>query len=93
MNFFIPYFFAAMFIAYFIRIHFANPGCFPDIHLVERIRPSKSEAFLHFSAVHMKNCFSCEGGLSPLNGGDSEDITRSSAAVQIGCGGACEGAV
>jgi hypothetical protein len=30
-----------------------------------------------------------EGSLSPLSGGDSEDTTRSPAAVQIGCGGAC----
>lgn len=39
----------------------------------------------------MKNCFSCEGGLSPLSGGDSENNTRSPAAVQIGFGGACKG--
>ncbi|MCO4273542.1 hypothetical protein NG701_03725, partial [Pseudarthrobacter sp. HLT3-5] len=42
MNSFASLFFAAMFIAYFILIHFANPGYFPDIHSVERIRPSKS---------------------------------------------------
>jgi len=39
----------------------------------------------------MKNCFSCEGGLSPLTGGDSENNTRSPVAVQIGLGGACIG--
>ncbi|HEY8754318.1 MAG TPA: hypothetical protein VIM40_11815, partial [Arthrobacter sp.] len=51
MNSFVSLFFAAMFIAYFILIHFANPGYFPDVHSVERIRPTKSEAFHHISCV------------------------------------------
>ncbi|MFJ5697604.1 hypothetical protein, partial [Arthrobacter sp. NPDC093139] len=46
--YFVSHFFAAMFIAYFIHIHFANPGCFPEIHFVNRIRPALLEALLHF---------------------------------------------
>jgi hypothetical protein len=51
--------------------------------------PITNGSFSSFHALHMKNRFSSEGGLSPLSGGDSEDITRSPAAVQIGCEGAC----
>ncbi|MFB8371857.1 hypothetical protein ACFC25_21110, partial [Pseudarthrobacter sp. NPDC055928] len=35
MNSFVSHFFAAMFPSYFIHIHFANPGYFPDIHSAE----------------------------------------------------------
>ncbi|WP_285245889.1 hypothetical protein, partial [Pseudarthrobacter sp. fls2-241-R2A-127] len=31
----IPYFFAAMFLSYFIHIHFCKSGDFPGIHSVE----------------------------------------------------------
>jgi hypothetical protein len=48
----------------------------------------KVKHFINSRAVHMMNCFSFEGGLSPLSGGDSENNTRSPAAVQIGFGGA-----
>jgi hypothetical protein len=44
MNSFVSLSFAAMFIAYFIHIHFANPGYSLEIHFVERIRPAKFEA-------------------------------------------------
>jgi hypothetical protein len=44
MNFFVSLSFAAMFTAYFIHFHFANPGFSLEIRLVERIRPAKLEA-------------------------------------------------
>jgi hypothetical protein len=60
-NLFVPHFFAAMFIAYFIHIHFANPGYFPDIHFRKTNPPSTIESFSSFSALNMKNCFSVKG--------------------------------
>ena len=50
--------------------------------------PSTNGSFSSFM-LEVEELLLSEGGLSPLSGGDSEDITRSPAAVQIGCGGAC----
>jgi hypothetical protein len=83
---FASHFFAAMFPAYFIHFHFANPGCFPVIHPVKPNPPITMGSFSSFHALHMKNCFSVEGVCSPLSGGDSENDTRSPGAVQIGPG-------
>jgi hypothetical protein len=46
MNSFASLSFAAMFTAYFIHIHFANPGYSPEFHSMEWIRPAKCEANL-----------------------------------------------
>ncbi|MFX1819902.1 hypothetical protein PV768_08935, partial [Pseudarthrobacter sp. CC4] len=70
-------------------------GCFPGIHSAERIRPSKTGAISSVSASAHREVASLFGGGWSLffrfSGGDSENITRSPAAVQIGCGGACRG--
>ena len=51
-------------------------------------QPITNGSFSSFMLV-VEELLLSEGSLSPLSGGDSEDITRSPAAVQIGCGGAC----
>jgi hypothetical protein len=58
MNSFVSLSFAAMFIAYFIHIHFANPGYSLEIHFVERIRPAKFEAIFHIRVQRRQICFS-----------------------------------
>ena len=63
--------------------------------LFSRYSLPRNESAQHHWKLFFIQCFAheelllSEGGLSPLSGGDSEDITRSPAAVQIGCGGAC----
>ncbi|WP_364747501.1 hypothetical protein [Arthrobacter sp. LAR12-1-1.1] len=44
-EFFISFFFAAMFTAYFIHFHFANPRFSSEFHFMERIRPAELKQF------------------------------------------------
>ncbi|MHA7224070.1 hypothetical protein ACX80S_17410 [Arthrobacter sp. RHLT1-20] len=87
MNSFVSLFFAAMFTAYFIHFHFANPGYSLEIHFAERIRPTNMKQFFISTPGGGRIASLFSGGWPPLIGGDSEDITRSSPAVQIGLEG------
>src|SRR6476620_6447063 len=53
------------------------------------MNPPSTKRSFSSNMFELEELLLSEGGLSPLSGGDSEDITRSPAAAQIGCGGAC----
>jgi hypothetical protein len=89
VNSFVSLSFAAMFTAYFIHIHFANPGYSLEVRIVKRIRPAKREAIILSAQCRDQIASLFSGGWPPLFGGDSEDITRSSPAKQISREGAC----
>ncbi|MEQ4520250.1 hypothetical protein ABLI39_12930, partial [Pseudarthrobacter sp. B907] len=61
VNSFASFFFAAMYLAYFIHFHFANPEVFPNFTSSKRIRPAKFEAISISRIVCKKNCFSLLG--------------------------------
>jgi len=58
VNSFASFFFAAMYLAYFIHFHFANPEVFPKFTLQKRIRPAKCKAISISRDERRKNCFS-----------------------------------
>jgi hypothetical protein len=82
-----------MFLSYFIHFHFANPVVFPEFTLWNESAHHKVKQLFDPVLPHMVNLLHFFGGGWSLffrfSGGDSENITRSPAAVQIGCGGAC----
>ncbi|TLM82265.1 hypothetical protein FDW84_16150 [Pseudarthrobacter sp. NamE5] len=90
----IPYFFAAMFQSYLIQFRFANPVVFPEF-ILQINPPAIKWSNSSLGAYARAEVASVFGGVWPLffrfSGGDSENNTRSHAAVQIGRGGACRG--